>query len=41
LEGQAWKRYDTLDRLDAELNWYWEQYDALDALVMALRTADG
>jgi hypothetical protein len=41
LEGRARERYGTLDRLDAELNWYREQYDALDTLVMALRTADG
>jgi hypothetical protein len=41
LEGRAWERYGALDRLDAELSWYREQYDALDALVEAPRTADG
>jgi chromosome segregation ATPase len=41
LEGRARERYDALDRLDAELSWYREQYNALDALVEALRTADG
>jgi chromosome segregation ATPase len=38
LEGRARERYDALDRLDAELSWYREQYNALDALVEALRT---
>jgi hypothetical protein len=40
LERRARERYDTLDRLDAELNWYRGQYNALDALVEALRTPD-
>jgi hypothetical protein len=40
LERQAWERYDTLDRLDAELDWYRGQYNALDAIVEALRTPD-
>jgi chromosome segregation ATPase len=40
LECRARERYDTLDRLDAELNWYRGQYNALDALVEALRTTD-
>jgi chromosome segregation ATPase len=40
LERRARERYDTLDRLDAELNWYHGQYNTLDALVEALRTAD-
>jgi chromosome segregation ATPase len=40
LERRAQERYDTLDCLDAELNWYWGQYNALDALVEALRTPD-
>jgi chromosome segregation ATPase len=40
LERRAWERYDTLDRLDAELNWYRGQYNALDALFEALRTPD-
>jgi hypothetical protein len=41
LEGRARERYGTLDRLDAELRWYQEQYNTLDALVEALRTPDG
>jgi hypothetical protein len=41
LEGPAWERYGALDWLDAELSWYLEQYDALDALVEAPRTVDG
>jgi chromosome segregation ATPase len=40
LERRARERYDTLNRLDAELNWYRGQYNALDALVEALRTPD-
>jgi chromosome segregation ATPase len=40
LERRARERYDTLDRLDAELNWFRGQYNALDALVEALRTPD-
>jgi hypothetical protein len=40
LERQARERYDTLDRLDAELDWYRGQYNALDALVEALRSPD-
>jgi hypothetical protein len=40
LERQVRERYDTLDRLDAELNWYRGQYNALDALVEAMRTPD-
>jgi chromosome segregation ATPase len=40
LEGRARERYGTLDRLDAELSWYQGQYNALDALVEALRTPD-
>jgi hypothetical protein len=40
LECQARERYDTLDRLDADLNWYRGQYNALDALVEALRSPD-
>jgi hypothetical protein len=40
LEGRARERYDALDRLNAELSWYREQYNALDALVEALRTTD-
>jgi hypothetical protein len=40
LEGWARERYGALDRLDAELSWYWGQYNALDALVEALRSED-
>jgi hypothetical protein len=40
LKRRARERYDTLDRLDAKLNWYRGQYNALDALVEALRTPD-
>jgi chromosome segregation ATPase len=40
LEGRARERYSALDRLDAELSWYRGQYNALDALVEALRTPD-
>jgi DNA repair exonuclease SbcCD ATPase subunit len=38
LEGRARERYSRLDRLSNERNCYWDQYDALDALVEALRT---
>jgi hypothetical protein len=34
------ERYDTLDRLDADLDWYRGQYNALNALVEALRSPD-
>jgi hypothetical protein len=40
LEHWARERYDALDRLDADLNWYQGQYNALDALVEALRLPD-
>jgi chromosome segregation ATPase len=40
LERRTWERYDTIDRSDAKLNWYRGQYNALDALVEALRTLD-
>jgi multidrug resistance efflux pump len=40
LECRARERYDTLDHLDADLNWYRGQYNALDALVEALRSPD-
>jgi hypothetical protein len=40
LERRARERYDALDRLDADLHWYWGQYEALDALVEALRSSD-
>jgi chromosome segregation ATPase len=38
LEGRAQERHDRLDQLSSERNWYRYQYDALDALVEALRT---
>jgi hypothetical protein len=41
LEGRARERYGRLDRLSYERNWYRDQYDALDALVEALRTNNG
>jgi hypothetical protein len=41
LEGRARERYNALDRLNTELSWYQEQYNTLNALVEALRTADG
>jgi hypothetical protein len=40
LERRARERYDALDRLDVDLNWYRGQYDALDTLVEALRSPD-
>jgi hypothetical protein len=40
LERRGRERYDTLDRLDAELNWDRGKYNTLDALVEALRTPD-
>jgi hypothetical protein len=40
LERRARQGYDALDRLDADLNWYQGQYDALDAPVEALRSPD-
>jgi hypothetical protein len=40
LERRARERYDALDRLDVDLNWYWGQYNALDALAEALRSPD-
>jgi hypothetical protein len=40
LERRARERYDTLDHLDAELDWYWGPYNALDALIEALRSPD-
>jgi chromosome segregation ATPase len=40
LERRAREWYDTLGRRDAELNWYRGQYNALDALIEALRTPD-
>jgi hypothetical protein len=40
MEHHARKRYDALDRLDADLHWYRGQYEALDTLVEALRSPD-
>jgi chromosome segregation ATPase len=40
LERRVRERYDALDRLDADLHWYRGQYEALDALVEALRSPD-
>jgi hypothetical protein len=40
LERRAQERYDALDRFDADLHWYRGQYEALDALVEALRSPD-
>jgi chromosome segregation ATPase len=40
LERRARERYDALDRLDVDLRWYRGQYEALDALVEALRSPD-
>jgi hypothetical protein len=40
LERRARERYDALDRLDADLHWYLGQYEALDALIEALRSPD-
>jgi hypothetical protein len=40
LERRAREWYDALDRLDADLHWYRGQYEALDALVAALRSPD-
>jgi hypothetical protein len=40
MERRARERYDALDRLDADLHWYRGQYEAIDALVEALRSPD-
>jgi hypothetical protein len=40
LERRARERYNALDRLDADLHWYRGKYEALDALVEALRSPD-
>jgi hypothetical protein len=34
--GRARERHDRLDQLSSERNWYRDQYDALDALVVVL-----
>jgi uncharacterized protein (DUF3084 family) len=41
LRAGAQERYNRLDQLSSERNWYRDQYDALDALVEALRTDSG
>jgi chromosome segregation ATPase len=41
LECRAREKYSSLDRLNSERNLYRDQYDALDALVKALRTDNG
>jgi hypothetical protein len=40
LERRARERYDTLDRLDADLSWYRGQYNTLDTLVEVLTSPD-
>jgi hypothetical protein len=40
LERQARERYVAFDRLDADFRWYRGQYEALEALVEALRSPD-
>jgi hypothetical protein len=40
LERRARQRYVVLDRLDADFRWYRGQYEALEALVEALRSPD-
>jgi chromosome segregation ATPase len=40
LDCWARERYVVLDRLDADFRWYRGQYEALDALVEALRSPD-
>jgi hypothetical protein len=40
LERRARERYAVLDRLDADSRWYRGQYEALEALVVALRSPD-
>jgi hypothetical protein len=40
LECWAWEWYAVLDRLDADFRWYRGQYEALEALVEALRSLD-
>jgi hypothetical protein len=40
LERRARERYVALDRLGADLQWYWGQYEALDILIEALRSPD-
>jgi chromosome segregation ATPase len=40
LEDRAKERYGALDQMSSELHRLWEQRDAVDALVEALRTGD-
>jgi hypothetical protein len=40
LEHRARERYAVLDRLDTDFRWYRGQYEALEALVEALRSPD-
>jgi hypothetical protein len=40
LERWSRERYVVLDRLDADFRWYRGQYEALEALVEALRSPD-
>jgi hypothetical protein len=40
LERRAQEQYVVLDLLDADFRWYRGQYEALDALVEALRSLD-
>jgi hypothetical protein len=40
LERRARERYVAFDRLDAEFRWYRGQYEALEAIVEALRSPD-
>jgi chromosome segregation ATPase len=40
LERRAREQYIVLDRLDADFRWYRGQYEALEALVEALRSPD-
>jgi hypothetical protein len=39
--GPSREKYDRLDQLSSERNWYRDQYDALNALVEAPRTDNG
>jgi hypothetical protein len=39
--SRARERYNHLAQLSSERDWYWEQYDSLNALVEALRTDNG
>jgi hypothetical protein len=38
LQGRACEKYDCLSQLGTDLDWYRGQYEALEALVEALRT---